>query len=211
MSGAAHGDERRLLRLGDDADFIATIRSYLKRTASGPPSPDALPHKILALNQTAKAAAAAAADNELASDVSDQVPITAYCLAFKDFGGTGCYLKVSQARPGSSIRFRLRSSAGEEVEKVMALPAGGAPWGEFYYLKGSSRHQARLTGTVEYADEPATKWTVATTDPDAVTTFYSDGSMMGLGVSFPTWQTKVPMGNGKIIKLLTQKIKGDSD
>lgn len=209
MSGAGRGDERRLLRVGDDADFIATIRSYLKGSASGPPSPDARSHKILALNKTVKAAAAA--DNELASDMSDSVPITAYCLAFKDWGGTGCYLKVSQARPGSSLRFCLRSSAGEEVEKVMALPAGGAPWGEFFYLKGSSRHQARLTGTVEYVDEPATKWAVATTDPDAVTTFYSDGSMMGLGVAFPTWQTKVPMGNGKIIKLLTQKIKGDSD
>lgn len=106
-------------------------------------------------------------------------PIVAYCLPYRENDETGCFLKVSAADPGSDVRFRLTSTAGEHLETVLHVPSGDPSTGMYLPLPHSIRFQANFTGTVEYDGKPSRSWTVTNWDPESKTRFVHERDLPG--------------------------------
>ena len=91
----------------------------------------------------------------------------------EDIIGSGCLLHVAQAAPGSSVLFRLTSSAGERADVPVKLADGQTHGHESFLIPESKVYQANLTGTVEYEGQPERTWPVTASDPDARLLFKS--------------------------------------
>ncbi|KAK2078333.1 hypothetical protein QBZ16_004202 [Prototheca wickerhamii] len=74
---------------------------------------------------------------------------------------------------GSSVLFRLTSSAGERADVPVKLADGQTHGHESFLIPEPKVYQANLTGTVEYEGQPERTWPVTASDPDARLLFRS--------------------------------------
>lgn len=73
-----------------------------------------------------------------------------------------------QAARGSSVLFRLTSTAGESAEAVVKLNSTETYAHRRFILANSKLHQANLTGTVEYEGQPEQTWPLTEAVPPHV-------------------------------------------
>ena len=103
------------------------------------------------------------------TSTSSAVPIQAVCVAYSKASGSGCFLKVTAARPGSTLVFRLNRTTGPNtVPYTTSMTLGAnATSGRTFSRLGSAAYQLpTVSGTVEYEGVPASRVALGSVDPD---------------------------------------------
>ena len=90
---------------------------------------------------------------------------TAYCIPFSEGGGSGCLAVVTNAAPDAHLLFRLRSSAAGKATVTLTVQEDKTYAYARFYLPFPTERQLRLTGTVEYLNQPGQVWSVLTEYP----------------------------------------------
>ncbi|KAK2078334.1 hypothetical protein QBZ16_003174 [Prototheca wickerhamii] len=73
---------------------------------------------------------------------------------------------------GSTVIFRLTSSAGERVSITVKLDSTSTFAHQRYYLPHSIKRQANFTGTAEYEGRPDESWQVLDIEPGVKATYW---------------------------------------
>ncbi|KAK2076768.1 hypothetical protein QBZ16_005528 [Prototheca wickerhamii] len=127
----------------------------------------------------------------------------AYCLPFRDRNGTGCFLNVAKAEPGSDVWFDLESNVGERAEPHVRLDPTATSGYKYFYLPASQEHQANFTGFVMYEEAPHCSWPVKTSDPSADRICVGELTPADSTRKYHPCRTKMTMYDGKLVSFLT--------
>lgn len=92
--------------------------------------------------------------------------ITAVCVPYAVSGSAGCFFRVINATPESTVRVRVRSSEGATVSALVTVEIRGFSLGVFIHLESRETLPPSVSGVAEYPGQPGSRVAVLVQDPD---------------------------------------------